>query len=104
MQFELRHDQLSPTINGRGRTHSTDLDYLYQYGIFKVRVEVHHDRTYAQQSWAKVSVWRDRAWSTMATYHYSLWAREIICNHEWGTEGICLAHDALLNQARLVLG
>lgn len=95
--MELRHDQL--TKSGQ----STDLDELYQYGIFKLRVQIHHDRSYASQSWCKVSVWKDLAWSEIATYARGYWASET-AGGEDGTEGIIIARQGLLNQAKLVLG
>jgi len=40
----------------------------------KVRVQVHLDRSYASQSWAKASVWTELGWREIGTYAYSEWA------------------------------
>lgn len=83
---------------------ATDLDIGSTINGNDIWIQVHHDRSYPQQSWAKVSVWHaaSLAWNVVATYHWAQWARDTT-PESGATVGIWEAEAELLGRALAVL-
>lgn len=89
-----------------GRTQSCDLNETYSYIGHKIKVTIHHDTSYVNQSWAKVEV-LDREglkWNLLDTHHYSFWAKTTPRTRtSVGTPGMFQARDFLLKAAEVIL-
>lgn len=79
---------------------------------YPVRFKVHHDTSYAEQSWARAEVWSEGSlcWNEIATYDSGMWAADSGSVHDRArqatdpTEGINHAMHVLESRVRRLLG
>lgn len=91
------------TGGSHGQGYDLSVAYEHPRTFGKLLITVHHDTSYPRQSFAKVAVWRDGAWSEVASRHFTEWASKKGPGFEFYTEGTRSAHDWLLQAALAVL-